>query len=377
MKESDNKNLPQEFLFADMKDKNSEITSKRSTFFYVGIVLINVCMLLLFYGLVSNKYGVVSTSEIFESLDWRYLMFLGLSIVFVIFLQVMRDYVALFKMTKRRRFRGILFANQKYNLYGAVTTWGGEKSPYVVRLNKANIDKRSSVDMLYSKKFSELVSRVVYSVIVFVLGVIFCMNNANILMVILGVVAFLINGTILCILLYSFRNMDGCIGLIARVSKFLFRLKLVKDYEVFYKKMVSGMCEYRVVMKNLSPLSILSVLANMFTMFIRHFGLFVIFQMLNFGGWQYFVEILFYSTILDLIIGVLPLQKGTLVFELLFSVLFINVFFDGYLQIAMILYRIYDYFAYILISLLILLFDKKKTKPNNENEESISTELVD
>lgn len=367
MRESDNKNIPQEYLFADMQLKNNDIKAKRSVFLYIGIVLLNICMLAVCWVVLGNKYGVASFDSIFDVLDWKYLLFLCLLFLLIWLLQVMRDYISIFKRVKRKRFWGVVFANQKYNFYSNIASLGGCKIPYTVRLNNSNIDRRTAVDTLYGKKFSQLLAKIVYSSVCFVLGVIFCMKSANIWMVILGVVAFLINGAFLCFLIYSVQNMEKSIVLVAKFSKLLYKLKLIKDYESFYKKTTNVLCEYSLVIKGMTKFSVISILSDMLIIFLRHFGLFVIFQMLNFGGCQYFVEILFSCTILDLIVSILPLPKGTLLYELLFSVLFINVFFEGYLGIGVILYRAFDYFLYILIPGIILLFDKKKVLKETEN----------
>lgn len=358
MKDSEKKNIPQEIIYADMQKNNNEKSSKTHVIFHIGIVLLNICMLALFWVLISNKYGVVKNRDVWDSVNWKYVTLLLVIPIGVIFLQVTRDYISLFKRNKRRRFAGILFASLKEILYNSYSKLGGVK--YVLELNSYNIDKRSSVDLNYRKRISRLIARIIYATLIFVLGTIFCIENTNVLMVILGVLAFVLSGSYLCFLLYSLSHMDKCVEVIARLSKLLYKLRIIKDYEGFFKRTSSVLYESCFAIKQLSKMSILSVIVDMLILFLRHFGLFVIFQMLNFGGWDYFIWILFSCTILDLIIDLLPMPKGTLLFELLFATLFVNVFFSGYLPWAMVMFRVLDYFSYIIISLVILLFQRKR-----------------
>lgn len=364
MKDSEKKNIPQEIIYADIQKNNSEKSSKTHVIFHVGIVLLNICMLALFWVLISNKYGVVKNRDVWDSVNWKYVTLLLVIPIGVIFLQVTRDYISLFKRNKRRRFVGILFASLKEILYNSYSKLGDAQ--YVLELNSYNIDKRSSVDLNYHKRISRLIARIIYATLVFVLGVIFCIENMNFLMVILGVLAFVVSGSYLCFLLYSLSHMDKCVELIARLSKLLYKLRIVKDYEGFFKRTSSVLYEYCFAIKQLSKMSILSVIVDMLILFLRHFGLLVIFQMLNFGGWNYYIWILFSCTILDLIVDLLPMPKGTLIFELLFATLFVNIFFSGYLPWSMVMFRVLDYFSYIIISLVILAFQRKRKKVTSD-----------
>lgn len=352
-----NINTPQEIIFADMQIKNKEKTSKKHVIFHISIVLLNICMLALFWVLVSNKFGLVKAKDIVDTLDWRYIAFLCLIPICIIFLQATNDCVLLYGKTKRRRFAGVLFANQIRNLSESYSKCGD--CEFVMKINSYNIDKRASVDLNYSKKISTIISKMIYSAIILILGVIVCMENMNIWMVVIGVIAFVFQGGFLCFVLYSLSHMDKCIETIAKLSKFLFKLKIVKDYEYFFKKTSSRLYEYNFVVKQLSKISVISILSDMIIMFLRHFGLFVIFQMLNFGGWDYFIWIIFSCTLFDLVFDVLPMPKGTFVFEIFFSILFVNIFFSGYLPWAMLMYRVLDYFVYIILSLIFLIFDKR------------------
>lgn len=363
MEEKQNTAIPQELIYNSLEEKNKEISSKRSLVSYISIVLINICLLVVFWILISNKYGVASSREVFESLEIWYLALICLIIIGVVLLQTLIDYISLYKRTKRHRFGGLFFANCERIMYGNLTIYSKcRDGKFVERLGKSRVSTRSSVSLVYLKKFFELVSLVIYSVIALVGGTILFLQDTNIIVLCIGLVAFVINCGILCFILYSAGHIEKSVEFVAKLSKLLFKLKLIKDIDKFFRETTNAIYVYSSVIKSLSKISWLGIVSNICVKFLRHFVLFVIFQMFNFGGGMVLAEIVFASTILDLIVSVLPLQRGTMVFEILFATLFFHIFFDGYLPWAMITFRFFDYFVYIFIPLIVKIFDFRGRK---------------
>lgn len=364
MEEKQNMAIPQELIYKSLEEKNKEISSKRSIVSYIGIVLINICLLVVFWILISNKYGVASSREVFESFEVWYLVLICLAVVGVILLQALTDYISLFKRDKKHRFCGVLFANCERIMYGNLTVYSkGGDGKFVERLGKSRVSPRSSVSLLYLKKFFELVSLIIYSIVTLVVGTILFLQDTNIIVLCIGLVSFVVNCGILCFVLYSAGHIEKSVELIAKLSKILFKLKLIRDIDKFFREATNAIYVYGSVIKPLSKVSWLGgILANIGVRFLRHLVLFVIFQMFNFGGSGVLVEVVFASTIFDLIVIVLPLQRGTLVFEILFATLFFHIFFDGYLPWVMIAFRLFDYFVYILIPLIVKIFDFRGRK---------------
>ena len=77
--------------------------------------------------------------------------------------------------------------------------------------------------------------------------------------------------------------------------------------------------------------------------------------------------------VLDSIINILPLQKGTIIVEILFIFMFTNVFTEAYVFFGLFIYKIFEYFMHAIMFVLIGLIDKlinlvsvkKKNKENN------------
>ncbi|MGN0961177.1 MAG: hypothetical protein ACI4PF_03130 [Christensenellales bacterium] len=353
--------MPQEKLFSHFEKKSNDITSKRSGFFYLSIILLNICFLILSWIIISNKDGVVGFQEIIDIFDWKYLLFIFIIILLIVFLQSFPDFISLYNKTKKRKFGLMLIANCKMNFYNSVTMFScGGYNVFGTTLYSGGATKQSAVDSICLKKFFNRVSQIIYSFIFLVAGTIFYFSKIDIWLLVLGIGCFLINCIILIFILSFDINTEKSLNFIAKLCKLLYNLRLIKDYEGLYKRISNELFVYSNNLKTVKKISILYIVFYFLIQFLRHFILFIIIQSLNIGSYEILFEIIFKCTILDLIIGIFPLQKGTAIFELLFALLFINVFFSGYLLWGLVLYRFFDYFIYTLIFLIALIFDNSK-----------------
>ena len=78
---------------------------------------------------------------------------------------------------------------------------------------------------------------------------------------------------------------------------------------------------------------------------------------MNIATYEMLGEIIFKTLILELLLQIWPLKWGTLIYEIIFVILFSNVFFEGFIFWALLIYRILDYFVYIVQWLVFLIID--------------------
>ena len=94
------------------------------------------------------------------------------------------------------------------------------------------------------------------------------------------------------------------------------------------------------------------IIANVFRYFLESIVIYFVVVTLNFASASVLGELLLATLILDLILQIWPLKYGTFIYEILFVILFINLFFDGFVFWGLLVYRIFDYFLFALVYLL-------------------------
>ena len=366
--------IPQEELYSYAKLKSKDMQSTRSALYYTGIILLNIFFLALAWVLVGNKDGVVGFNQVVTAVDWKNILFIFLIVALILIIQVFPDYMFYYSKTKKRKFGTLFLANAKMNFYNSVTLFSsGGYYMFANRLVDDGATSQSALDTAYFKKFISKISQIVYSFLAIIVGAILFLSKTNIWLIIGGIIGFSINCIAVVFVLIFDTHRDKVLSCVAGLCKTLYRLKFIKDYEDFYNRLVSKLFVYNSNLKFAKKSTIIHILLNVLIQFLRHFVLFIILQMLNFGDLEVLLEILFKCAIIDLIIGVLPLQNGTAIFELLFVSLFNNVFFSGYLLWGMVLYRFFDYFIYLIIYLFVLPFDSKKRKSDTNTLKNTHT----
>lgn len=359
MEENKKKVQPHEELFDNSLNKVQEISNKKSAFYYVGIIFLNIFFLALFWILIRQKENVAEYSEVIPTINWRYLWFSLAIIVLILLLQIFPDYIAIFSKTKKRKFGVVTLANNRLNFFNLVTSFSsGGYYTHANCLHSGGVSKQASIDVTYMKKLLSRISQLVYTFLFVCIGTILYIKNINIWIFVAGILAFLINCIVVIFILFFGNRKEQSLSFIAKLCKLLYKLKLIKNVDLTYKVMANRLFVYSLNIKKHKKLNILYVVCNFISQFLRHFILFVIVQALNFGSGEIFLEILFKCAILDMIISSFPFPKGTAIFEILFLCLFSSVFFSGYLLWGMIIYRLFDYFIYIIIYLITLAIEK-------------------
>lgn len=367
MEDINNKNkkfTPQNMLFNGIESSVKEIKSKKNILYYIGIFLLNFCSLALCWFFVNRSNAVVHYSDIISSINWKYLIFIFIIVCLILITKVFNTFFILYKMIKKRRFGLIYFANTNKEFFNMVTIYNGGNNIFASMLNKGGIDVQVSVDVLYAKKLFARFALIIYSLILIIVGAIMYITTIKPWILILGIICLIVECIPIILIMIFDINRELVLSMLARLSKTLYKLKLIKDYEKFYKKTSSELFVYSGVLKHVSRWSILYIILNIITQFLRHFILFVIIQSLNFSSGELLLEIMFKCVILDLIINISPLQRGTLIYEILFFTLFANTFFSGYLMWGMVAYRFFDYFIYAIPFLFNLVIDRIKIKIN-------------
>jgi uncharacterized protein (TIRG00374 family) len=338
-----------------------------------------MCTIAIAWLIESRANGYVKIKDVLEGFNWRYMILIIPIIVLGLLAKTFGDFMSLFSKTRQRRFLVMLKSNSVNEYYNSVTNYScGGYSVYANNLNRSGVSAKLSTDITYGKKFLNSVSILIYSFIALLIGCCFVFDKKIIFLFIIGLIGFLISVGYVIFVLYFEKFKYGYMKFFGSLSKILYNMKLVKDYENFYSNTINKLITYSTALKSRKRIIITQIICGVIANFLRHLILFVILCVLNLGSLELFVIILFKATILDLIISLWPIGRGTLIFEIVFIALFRNVFFEGYVLWGMVLYRFIDYFSSvikILISCIVRIKEKNDIQIEDEEvleEKSIS-----
>jgi len=339
-------------------DQAKELKTKRNILFVVSIILLNICTLVIAWGIEGNITGYESIDSVVSGFDWKY-MYLILAFIFVnLLLKTFPDFLVLYSKNRQRRFLSMLNANIKWDYYNCATVYSRSGSlAYSSQLAKSGVKEKIATDISYGKIFINKISMLLYSFVVLTVGFCLAFDVSIIWIILTGILGFLINCIVVFYVLFFDKTKDKCIKQIAGFCKTLYRLKIVKNYEKLYADLVDKLIVYNTALKTKKGVLITQIISSLIIIFFKHCILYFILLALNYGSFELFIDVLFRVTILDLIIAILPLNKGTLFFELFFILLFGSVFFKGYVLWGMLIYRIFDYFMRIILYLIVKIFD--------------------
>ncbi|MGN1227735.1 MAG: YbhN family protein [Christensenellales bacterium] len=157
--------------------------------------------------------------------------------------------------------------------------------------------------------------------------------------------------------------------LVIGVLKFLKKIKIVKNYDKYYNKLIKLVEEYQRTMKFFakSPKLLITMIFYSFLVLIFQYSApFVIYC--AFGGtpsFEIWFQIVIVSLMIELACSFIPLPGGSGAAELSFAAMFTALFASGTFW-AMLLWRFITYYAFVLQGLFIVIYDYAIGNKKNE-----------
>lgn len=355
---------------ARVDDDIKKIKNPNSSWYYASLILINIISLIIsFLYLDYNGYDVQKISQVFADFDYKYVCLLIVCFLIIIFLQTMPIFLRLYAKSKRKNFASVLGGVVAGEFYGRVTLFAKGKNPIMINvINRQKLKEHVAVDSVYGHDAFDKISFMLYSFVMFVVGIIFYLDKTNIVLLLISAIVLLINMlTVVYIFLFN-SNKKLALTILAKLVRFAYNIRLISNYEKTYNRIVDKLIIIVKDFRTNKALIFVDIFANILRIFLKCCAMYFILVSLNFADGNAFGELLFKCVILQLIINVWPVQNGTFIFELIFAILFKNVFFEGYVWWGIILYRFFDYFLYVLAYLIFKVFDKIIENGREHNE---------
>lgn len=170
---------------------------------------------------------------------------------------------------------------------------------------------------------------------------------------------------ILLILLIVFLSVSERTGkkLVVWILRFLQKIKIIKNYEKQYAKVIKVVFDFQSTIRNLVKskgifirLMLNSVAFNFLAYSIPFFVYCAMVGYLDFSMWPYIV---FLGILIEMASSFVPLPGGSGVSELSFAALFSMVFLNNaILTWALIIYKVMTYYIYLIHGIIVISYDK-------------------
>lgn len=342
---------------SEYKSKLSTMQTSGSRLFYVTILLLNIFTLVVACFLINASQPIEKITVVFENIGVQNILLLILVFLGIMVLKSLPDYLKIFSKTKKRKFLSCYLSNAKKEYYDCVTIYKKGYFAEYNTLSSSKIKKQFAADVVASKKIVNKISFVVYGLLFMILGAFLWVKYIPIMLYIMALLVIIFNVLFISFVVYFGKNKENATSLIANVCKFLFNKKIIKDYEKTFFKIVDSLIEYNKGLKFNKIIIWTEVFANMLIYFLKGLAIYLLCFSLNLIDGGIFFNVLFVWVVLESLLSIWPLQKGTLVFEYLFVLLFSAYFLEGFIFWALLLFRIFDYFLYALQYIVVIIIE--------------------
>lgn len=355
----------EERLWNNYSEKLGAMQTSNSRLFYGTIVVLNIFIVVMSLLYLNSKEKVEGFKVIFENMGVQNILLIVLMFFGVMVLKTIPDYLKVFSKTKKRKFLTCYTSNVKREFYDCVTVYKKGCVSQTDVLNRGKIKNSHAVDVAVSKSIINKVSFTIYGTIFMIIGAFAWVKYIPLYLYLIALVGLIFNFAIICFTLYFGKNKEEAMTMIASVCKFLYNKKIIKDYEKVFYKIVDTLIVYNKAFKYNKIIVCTEIFSNFLIYFLKGLAIYLLCYSINLIEGGILFNILFVWVVMQTIISMWPFQKGTLIFEVLFILLFKVYYFEGYVFWAMVFYRVFDYFMYIvqfLIVKIVLMIAKKETK---------------
>lgn len=365
-------------FFFDHKNINrrNTLSPKAKNWLTVIFLVVNIIVLVLILNVQLKKEGgVYSFGELLENIDLKFIGIALLCFLGVITCETFK--VSLFTKVSTGRARlGVSYkgyAMAKY--YELITPMAMGGQPFhVYYMSMNNIPVGKSISVVGARYVS---NRIVFSTIAF-LTMIFC--NANVIMQTLTnspevtfskSMAWIGFGAIMLTFITIFlvatnKKVVHKIGFLS--ANILYKLKIVKNPGIFYIKIMRPFLSCNKSMKEFfsSPTATFGGIGLSILYYALHYTIpFMIYCAFNGFNFSIWLPMISMCILIDLAIAASPIPGGTGVAEISFTALFSMMFTGGMTFWALIIWRIFTYYGYIIQGALVMLFTSVKSIEKN------------
>ncbi len=348
-------------IISGAKAKVKKHTQKKGAWFTISTFLISIIILLFVLYYQNKNFGVANiTNFVMSESRYRYILYAFTIFIVIMLLKTWRSYVLVYRLTKKHRIFLSYKSSSLAKYYELLTPVGSGGRPYqIYYLNSRGLKPGTATAIPLMQHIIHKVTFAVISLVVLVTKFSVFGEDSRLILS-LGILGLILTFLTLSAWLWVAFSRKKALRFFAGILRLLYRMKIIKDYNKWLTKMIRSVKEMQRGVK-FSLKSTLTTLSTMVTSAgiivanaILPYLIYCIFYIPEQGV---FIDIFAKIIICNLAVTYIPLPGGVGIAELSFTALFSSMFLDGTLFWAILLWRVFSYYGYLLQGVLISIYD--------------------
>lgn len=351
---------------ADQKKKLDEAeqavskqSSKKKKILNWVFFAINIVVVIAILVIQLNGEGGVTSPQGLTFYGWPFLVLL---IVFGanIFFDTFAVSYLMKKSTGKWRFGLSYKTNAIGRYYDYVTPLAAGGQPFqITYLKSHDIPIHSAMSIPLAKMVFQQLGWIVMSFICMIVS--FTSSKYNTFVSVTSVIGFVLGSFMLFLIVFLSISKNWGRKLVVMVLKLLQKMRILKSYEKQYEKIMKVIEDYQSVMRQYakSPKDFLILFFSyMLRLFMIYMIPYLVFSMYKGFDPSLFFDFYVMTVLIDLASSFFPLPGGTGMSELTFSAMFGSYFAGGTLFWALITWRLFSFYYYLLQGIAIICYDQ-------------------
>ena len=339
--------------------------SKRQRWINFGFLMLNLVILALILFFQIRNEGAISFSDLVSS--QMNLWWLFAAVVLFLFINAvdsLRISISIKQVTGRSRPFLSYKSTAICRFYDCVTPLSTGGQPFqIFYLSKRGLNASTASSVPLSKYVYGQIVFVVYTAIILIVSL-FLNMNINPVLRTLSWIGLILNALMIFLIFMLSVSKKVAPRMVIGFLKFGAKLRIVKDYQATFKKVIRTVKQYtttfKMFMKNRwnAFLQILITIVCLTSVYTIPFVVYCMFT--NAPSIEIWFQLMVLQVVCDLAISFIPIPGGGGSAELSFGALFGQYFKNcasGVSVWAMLFWRIFTYYGYLLQGLLVLLYD--------------------
>lgn len=326
-------------------------------FFLLNLVVVAG---VLFYQI--SQEGVISLSQLFEyNLNgWYFLMAFGF-LILLMMLKALRFDILIKETTGRSRPTLSYKVSALGRYYDNITPMATGGQPFqVFYLNKRGLSASTAISVPLEKYFIGQFAFMTVSIFSVIFSLCTDLLGGSALVKVVSLLSFSLNFVLVAgLILLSINKSVGRV-LVAKILKFLQKIHIVKNYDKQYNKIMKTVDDYqtsiKTFMKNKGMFLVLYILSIVILLIQYSFPYFVYCGMVKFDL-SLWLEMFVKTAMIEIAASLIPLPGGTGMNEFSFTAIFANLFLEGRMFWALIIYRLFSYYFYLIQGIFVIIYD--------------------
>ena len=346
--------------------------------FNVAFILLNILVVVFLYLYYSNQtYGVYGLSVLQDVLKESNLVLnlLGYAMCIVI-LKTLVNAIILKCNTGNFRFgvsSRLCLKDMFYNSIGY-----SANTMYKYTMTGARIKLKKAENIVNVKSIGKTMFNMVVGIVLAVVALTYVELGLNVVIVLVNFIAIIIYMIVIGLILVLVINKDSNSTTIFHIAEFVYKIKLVKDFDFIYNLLSLKVISLYEALTNVSKNAFsvfVGFLENLFVYLIKVSAVVLLLETFDLTlAFEEYMYVLISINIMDNICKLNPIKNKTVLKELLLCMLFGSFFnLKGYVFYFIVIYIVMDYYFKLVVGFVLNIVDEKLISKSNNITNNLVT----